>query len=123
MAKDKKKGADAKKGAAETPMQIWITRARGVGALIGFAVSWWVCRGQGFAMSDAILRGLMGAVAMSLVAWWSALLVIQALMRSAVAQAAREARQAAVAQAAAAMQDPRGYTPRPSMPPPAEDEA
>lgn len=117
MAKDatKKKGG-GKQAPAETPMQIWITRARGIGALTGFAVAWWVCRGQGFAMSDAILRGLVGAMAMSLVAWWSALLVIQALMRSAAAQAAREAREAAAAQAAATMPDPMAYDPMPAMP-------
>lgn len=99
MAADKKK---AKGGAppAASPMEVWIARARGVGGLIGFAVAFWVCRGQGFAMSDAILRGLVGAVALSLVAWWSALLVIQALMRAAAAQAQREA-YAAAAEAAA----------------------
>lgn len=99
MASDtRKKGAAAP---ATSPMEIWIARARGVGGLIGFAVAYWVCRGQGFAMSDAILRGLGGAVALSLVAWWSALLVIQALMRAAGAQAQREAYVAAAEVAAA----------------------
>ncbi|MGD9571911.1 MAG: hypothetical protein AB7V62_08515 [Thermoleophilia bacterium] len=100
------KGAKGGKGAggesAETPMAMWIGRARAIGALVGFAIAFWVCRRQGFPVADAALRGLVGAVAMSLVAWWSALIVIQALMRSAVAQAQREAIEAAEAQAAAA---------------------
>ena len=37
-----------------------------------------------------MLRGLVGALALSLVAWWSALLVIQALMRAAVVQTTAE---------------------------------
>ena len=73
-------------------------------AILGFLIAFQVCRGQGFGTSDAILRGLGGAIAMSLVAWWSALLVIQALMRSAAAQTHREA-QLAAAQAAVAPQD------------------
>ena len=84
-------------------MQFWVTRAKGAGALVGFAIAFYVTRGQGFALPDAIFRGLAGAVAMSLVAWWSSLMVITALMRSAVAQAQREA-QIAVAEAAAAQQ-------------------
>ncbi len=93
------KGAEA---ASESPMALWMGRARAVGALVGFAIAFWVCRGQGFPLADAVLRGLVGAVAMSLVAWWSALIVIQALMRSAAAQANREALAAAQAEAAAA---------------------
>ena len=49
---------------------------------------------------------------MSLVAWWSALLVLQALMRSAAAQANREALEAAAAQAAAAQEADAARTPR-----------
>ena len=108
--KDKKGGADKgkKKGkggdaASASPMQFWVTRAKGAGALVGFAIAFHVTRGQGFAMPDAIIRGLGGAIAMSLVAWWSTLMVITALMRSAAAQAQREAH-AAVAEAAAAQQ-------------------
>ncbi len=97
---DKKKGGD---GSATSPMQFWVTRSKGVGGLVGFLIAYWVCRGQGFAVSDAILRGLGGAIAMSLVAWWSTLMVITALMRSAAAQTQREA-ELAVAEAAAAQQ-------------------
>ena len=86
---------------AAGPLEIWVARARGAGALLGFAVVFLTCRGQGFEMADAALRGLGGAFALSLVAWWSALLVVQALMRSAAAQARREALEAAAAQAAA----------------------
>jgi hypothetical protein len=103
--KDKKSGGGKGKGgdAAASPMQFWVTRAKGAGALLGFAIAFYVTRGQGFAMSDAIIRGLGGAIAMSLIAWWSSLMVITALLRSAAAQAHREA-QIAVAEAAAAQQ-------------------
>ena len=105
--KDKKGKKDAKaKGAgdaAASPMQFWVTRAKGAGALLGFVIAFYVTRGQGFAMPDAIFRGLGGAIAMSLIAWWSALMVIPALMRSAAAQAQREA-QIAAAEAAATQQ-------------------
>lgn len=106
----KKAGAATGKGkgaggeaAAASPMQFWVTRAKGAAALVGFAIAFYVTRGQGFSMPDAIIRGLGGAIAMSLVAWWSSLMVITALMRSAAAQAQREA-QIAVAEAAAAQQ-------------------
>ena len=94
------KRSTAKKGAsgeeqAPSPMEMWIGRARGIGAILGFAIAFWVCRRQGFDVADAALRGLVGAVGLSLVAWWSALLVIQALMRSAVVQTDREAEAAA----------------------------
>jgi hypothetical protein len=98
--KDKKKGKGKDAGAAASPMDAWVAKAKGLGAAVGFAIAFWVCRGQGFAMPDAILRGLGGAVALSLVAWRSALMVIQALMRSAVAQAQREAYTAAAEAAA-----------------------
>ena len=104
--KGTKAGAGKGKGGdvpSASPMQLWVTRAKGAGALVGFAIAFHVTRGQGFTMSDAIIRGLGGAIAMSLVAWWSTLMVITALMRSAVAQAQREA-QMAVAEAAAAQQ-------------------
>ena len=103
-AKGKGKGKGKGTGdAAASPMQFWVTRAKGAGALLGFVIAFYVTRGQGFAMPDAIFRGLGGAIAMSLIAWWSALMVITALMRSAAAQAQREA-QIAVAEAAAAQQ-------------------
>jgi len=97
MAKDKgAKGKGAKDGeAAVTPMEEWVARARGLGLVIGFIVSFYVCRGQGFPLADAVLRGLLGAAVLSVVSWWSALLVIQALMRAAAAQSQREAEQAA----------------------------
>jgi hypothetical protein len=111
MAKEK----GAKGGAPEeSPMGLWVGRARAVGALVGFAIAFQICRGQGFPLADAVIRALVGAVGMSLVAWWSALLVLQALMRSAAAQANREALEAAAAQAAAAQADPaptgRGFS-------------
>jgi len=99
------KKAAATDAAQGSPMALWVGRARAMGGLAGFAVAFWICRGQGFPVADAVLRGLVGAVAMSLVAWWSALLVIQALMRAAAAQADREALEAA-AQAAAAQAEP-----------------
>ena len=111
----------AKKGAAKgkqappaTPMDGWISRARGIGAILGFLIAFQVCRGQGFGTADAILRGLGGAIAMSLVAWWSALLVIQALMRSAVAQTHREAQLAAAQAAVAAQETDARFGRRPS---------
>ena len=85
-------------------MEEWVTRARGMGLVIGFVIAFMVCRNQGFPMADAILRGLVGAAVLSVVAWWSALMVIQALMRAAAAQAVREA-EVAAAQMAAARQE------------------
>lgn len=108
------KGAKGGKAPAASPMEIWVTRARGIGAIVGFLVAYKVCRGQGFAQPDAIIRGLGGAIAMSLVAWYSALLVIQALMRSAAAQAVREEQAAAAAQAAVAAAHDANYGRRPS---------
>jgi len=101
-AKAKAKGKDA--GAEPSPMDEWVTRARGVGLVVGFLVAFLVCRDQGFPVADAILRGLVGAALLSVVAWWSALMVIQALMRAAAAQTIREAELAA-AQLAAARQE------------------
>ncbi len=97
--------AKGKGGAAEaSPMEEWVTRARGVGLVVGFLVAFLVCRNQGFPLADAVLRGLVGAAGLSVVAWWSALMVIQALMRAAAAQAGRE-EQAAAAPLAAARQE------------------
>ncbi|WP_217915219.1 hypothetical protein [Miltoncostaea marina] len=90
---------------APSPLGLWVGRARAVGALVGFAVVFWACRNGGFGAVDATLRGLLGAAALSLVSWWSALLVVQALVRSAVAQAHREARAAAERVAAARAAD------------------
>ncbi len=96
----KGKGRSAEETPA-SPMDTWISRARGAGALVGFVIAFWVCRRQGFDVTDAALRGLIGAVGLSLVTWWSSLLVIQALMRAAAAQTTRDAYAAAEAQAAA----------------------
>jgi len=96
------KKAAAKGAATEpSPMEEWVTRARGVGLIVGFVVAFLVCRDQGFPVADAILRGLVGAAVLSVVAWWSALMVIQALMRAAAAQAVREEAEAAARMAAA----------------------
>jgi hypothetical protein len=97
----KKKDTGKTAAAEASPMEEWVTRARGVGLVVGFLVAFMVCRNQGFPLADAILRGLVGAAVLSVVAWWSALMVIQALMRAAAAQAVREA-EAAAAQMAAA---------------------
>lgn len=90
--------------APPSPMEEWVGRARGAGMVVGFLISFLVCRGAGFPVADAVLRGLAGAAVLCVVAWWSALLVIQALMRAAAAQAQREA-QAAAAQTAAAVRE------------------
>lgn len=113
MAAKKAKGT-AKGAPPASPMDAWISRARGIGAILGFLIAFQVCRGQGFATSDAILRGLAGAVVMSLVAWWSALLVIQALMRSAAAQTHHEAQLAAARAAVAAQEAEASFGRRPS---------
>jgi len=104
MAGKEKAKAKDKGGAEPSPMEEWVTRARGMGLIIGFVIAFMVCRNQGFPMADAILRGLVGAAVLSVVAWWSALMVIQALMRAAAAQAVREA-EVAAAQMAAARQE------------------
>ena len=114
-AKEKGKGR-APPGLEPSPMEEWVTRARGVGLVVGFLVAFLVCRNQGFPMADAILRGLVGAAVLSVVAWWSALMVIQALMRAAAAQAVREAEDAAARMAVArqeadAMMARRGAAP------------
>ena len=102
MGRGARGGADA---TAPGPLEVWVARARGAGGLVGFAIVFWACRTGDFSVVDATLRALVGATALSLVAWWSALLVVQALMRSAAAQAHREilaaSRQAAAERAAA----------------------
>jgi len=103
-ARSKKKGGSKADDAPGTPMDMWVARARGAGALIGFAIAFWICHRQGFTTTDAVLRGLIGAVALSLVSWWSALLVIQALMRAAAVQTTPDGYDAAQAQAQARAQ-------------------
>lgn len=77
-------------GAAGAPVPVslglWIARARSVGALIGFGVAFLVCRRAGLPLADAALRGLAGALALWLVAWWCALTVVTALVRTAAEQ-------------------------------------
>jgi len=94
-------GTDAGSAATVTPMAVWVGRARSAGALLGFLLGLWVCHRQGLGLVDSTLRALVAAAGLSLVAWWSALLAIQGLMRAAEAQRERE-REAAVAAAAAA---------------------
>jgi hypothetical protein len=84
----------ARKGTGDepevSPTELWVARARGAGAVLGFLIAFWVCRREGLETTDAILRGLVGAVALALVSWWSALMVLTALVRAAAAQARRE---------------------------------
>jgi len=82
------RGADeaVQADAAQGAISVWTQRARGVGLLLGFAVTFLVSRSEGLPVADSALRGVLGALAMSLVTWWSALLVITGLMRSAVAR-------------------------------------
>jgi hypothetical protein len=112
----KKGGAKGAAQAEASPMEEWVTRARGVGLVVGFLIVFLVCRNQGFPIADAILRGLVGAAVLSVVAWWSALMVIQALMRAAAAQARAEA-EAAAAQMAAARQEADAVLSRRGAPP------
>lgn len=88
--------AAAKKGKKGEPEQqnavaAWTQRARGIGLLLGFGVAFWVSRGEGLPTPDCVLRGVVGGLAMSLVTWWCALMVIQALMRTAVTRQRAEA--------------------------------
>jgi hypothetical protein len=102
-AKRAARGTDASSGPAATvtPMDVWVGRARTAGALLGFLLGLWVCHRQGLGLVDSTLRALVAAAGLSLVAWWSALLAIQGLMRAAAAQRERE-REAALAAIAAA---------------------
>jgi hypothetical protein len=100
MAKTKKTTTSDSAGAGDGgPIAVWTQRARGVGLLIGFAVTFLVSHGEGLPLADSVLRGVLGAFAMSLVAWWCALMVIRALMRSAVARQNDDVRAAAEAAA------------------------
>lgn len=104
MAKDEDKGKD-KKGASDAERGVidhWTQRAKGIGLLAGFAVAFLVSYRAGLPWPDATIRGVVGALVMSVVAWWCALMVIQGLMRTAVVNAKNERRRAA-AEAAAAL--------------------
>jgi hypothetical protein len=82
---------------------LWTQRARGVGLLIGFAVTFLVSRGEGLPVADSALRGVVGALVMSVVCWWCALMVITGLIRTALhrqnSEIAAAAREAAAARA------------------------
>ena len=106
MAKDAKAPKTAK-GGDTGAVGLWTQRARGIALLLGFGIAYWISRGEGLPPSDAILRGVIGAFAMSLVCWWCALLVIQALMRTAVHRQ-NEQLAAAAEFAAAADDEPSG---------------
>jgi len=100
------KGAESADGA----VGLWTQRAQGIGLILGFGIAYWISRGEGLPTSDAILRGVLGALAMSLVCWWCALMVIQALMRTAVTRQNEGAM--AAAQFAAAQDSEAGAGPQ-----------
>jgi hypothetical protein len=89
---------------AAARMRLWVGRARAGGALVGFILGMFVCRRAGIPLADATLRSLLAGAALSLVAWWSTLLVLQALIRTAAVRRHEEV-SAAMAQAAAAQAD------------------
>lgn len=89
---------------AAARMRLWVRRARALGALGGFGLTLWLSDRAGIPLVDGVLRGLLAAVAFSFVAWWSTLLVLQALMRSAAAQH-RDEMERAMREAAAAEQE------------------
>lgn len=103
--KDEAPAAEPEEGAeAAARMRLWVARARAGGALAGFALGMLVCRRAGIPLVDATLRSLLAGAALSLVSWWSTLLVLQALIRTAAVQR-REEVAAAMAEAAAAQAD------------------
>jgi hypothetical protein len=103
--KDETPAAEPEEGAeAAARMRLWVGRARAGGALAGFALGMLVCRRAGIPLVDATLRSLLAGAALSLVSWWSTLLVLQALIRTAAVQR-REEVAAAMAEAAAAQAD------------------
>jgi hypothetical protein len=92
--------------AAAVRMRLWVGRARAGGALLGFVLGMLVCRRAGIPLVDATLRSLLAGAALSLVSWWSTLLVLQALIRTAAVQRHEEVA-AAMAEVAAAQADRR----------------
>lgn len=104
-AKDETPAVETEEGAeAAARMRLWVGRARAGGALVGFALGMLVCRRAGIPLVDATLRSLLAGAALSLVSWWSTLLVLQALIRTAAVQRHEEVA-AAMAEAAAAQAD------------------
>ncbi len=80
-------GAAAETAAKDPgPIGVWTQRARGIGLLIGFAVTFLVSRNEGLPVADSALRAVGGALVMSVVCWWCALMVITGLIRTALAR-------------------------------------
>lgn len=77
-------GAGEAGAAGEGAIAVWTQRAKGIGLLVGFAIAFLVSRGEGLPLADAALRGVVGALAMSVVCWWCSLMVITGLIRSAL---------------------------------------
>jgi hypothetical protein len=77
---------DAAEIVASGAVSVWTTRARGVGLLVGFAVAFAMSYREQLPLADCALRGIIGALVFALVCWWTALLVIQAFMRNALAR-------------------------------------
>jgi len=77
---------NAKNDKTISTIAYWSHRARGIGLLLGFAITFWISRGEDLPLTDSVLRAVVGAFAMSLVCWWCALLVLQGVMRGAAAR-------------------------------------
>ena len=77
---------NAKNDKTISTIAYWSHRARGIGLLLGFAITFWISRGEDLPLADSVLRAVVGAFAMSLVCWWCALLVLQGVMRGAAAR-------------------------------------
>jgi len=87
-AKAGKKERKGKKEKAPPPGQgpnqvdAWVSRMRTYGGIGGFLIVTLLSRWGGLPWSDAFLRGLLGALILSFIAWWCTLLVFRALIRS-----------------------------------------
>ncbi|MCB0881000.1 MAG: hypothetical protein KDC33_02130 [Thermoleophilia bacterium] len=99
MAKEKK---NAEETAPPGVIDLWTQRAKGIGLLAGFAVAFLVSYRAGLPWADATIRGVIGGLVMSVVAWWCSLMVIQGLIRTAMVNARLERDRAAAEAAAAA---------------------
>lgn len=109
---------DAASIVASGALSVWTTRARGVGLLVGFAVAFLMAYRQDLPLADCALRGIIGALVFALVCWWTALLVIQAFMRNALARQNAEFEAAAAeATASAEAEMARYMNPTPSSAP------
>lgn len=67
----------------------WVGWARAWGGVVGFALATLLARMGGMPWSDAMLRGLVGALILSFTAWWCTLLIFRGLISS-VEQTRRE---------------------------------